>query len=72
MRAPKICSQPNCAGLVYGGGRRCPVEHRAHVLHPLLERRDARYGVREAGAALVEHDQPRERRQPASRTRHWL
>src|SRR5579884_1255731 len=28
------------------------VEHRAHVLHPLLEGRDARYGVRETSARL--------------------
>ena len=43
------------------------LHHGAHVVHPLLERRQAILGhaVGQAGAALVEQDQPAERRQPA-------
>ena len=42
------------------------LHHGAHVVHPLLERRQAILGhpVRQARAALVEQDQPAERRQP--------
>jgi hypothetical protein len=41
------------------------VEHGSHVVHPLLERRQAirRNGVGETGAALVEQDQPGEARE---------
>jgi hypothetical protein len=43
------------------------VEHRADVVHPLLERRKlaGRDAVRQAGAAPVEHYQSRERREAA-------
>ena len=37
------------------------VHHRAHVVHPLLERRDPVHPVRQPGAALVEQDQPPDR-----------
>ena len=37
----------------------------ADVVHPLVHRRWPGHRVRHPGAALVEHDQPRERRQPA-------
>ena len=36
-----------------------------HVVHPLLERLRARYRIRQAGPAFVEHDQPGERCDPA-------
>ena len=45
------------------------VHHRADVVHPLLERRQLRHAVREAGAALVEQDQPRERGEPEEEAR---
>jgi hypothetical protein len=40
------------------------VHHRADVVHTRLEVRDPRDAVGEARAALVEQDQPRERREP--------
>ena len=42
------------------------LHHGSHVVHPLLERRQAVLGhpIRQARATLVEHDQPTERRQP--------
>ena len=45
------------------------VHHRAHVVHPRLEVRDPGDAIRRAGAALVEDDQPAERRRSARRTR---
>ena len=40
------------------------VEHRPHVIHPRLERGRLPHAVREAGAAPVEQDQPREAQKP--------
>ena len=40
------------------------VEHRAHVVHALLERRDPGDAVRQPGAALVEQDQAAHAREP--------
>ena len=45
------------------------VHHRQHVVHPLLERLRGRDGVRQPAAALVEHDQPAERGDPAQEVR---
>ena len=45
------------------------VHHRAHVVHALLERRQRDDRIGQAGAALVEQDQPRERGEPAQKPR---
>ena len=46
------------------------VHHGPHVVHPLLERRQSldRHRIGQPGAALVEEDQPRERREPLGGT----
>ena len=47
------------------------LHHRAHVVHALLERRELvdRHRIGETGAALVEEDQPRHRREPREEAR---
>jgi len=45
--------------------------HHGHeVLHALLERRDLAHRIREPRAALVEQDEPGERRQAVQHARH--
>src|SRR2546422_9128229 len=53
-------------GIAEDGGFARPdcVHDRPHIVHPHLERRHVGDAVRQASAALVEEDQPGERRQP--------
>src|SRR6516162_3100317 len=45
------------------------IHHGADIVHPLFERRDAGHTIGEAGTALVEEDQPRERREATKEIR---
>ncbi len=45
------------------------VHHRPHVVHALLERRELGDAIGEAGAALVDQDEARERRQAVEKAR---
>ena len=51
--------------------RACGIHYRSHVVHTLLERGELldRDPVREAGAALVEQDQPTKGREPTEKQR---
>ena len=53
----------------HGAPRADGVQHRPHVVHALFERRQIRHAIGQAGAALVEEDQPRETRQPPQESR---
>ena len=66
-------------GAVLGAEERRPLDRggihdRADVVHPRLERRQVRLvdPIREAGAATVEDDDPRERPEPPQATRERL
>ena len=45
------------------------VHHHANVVHPRLQRLPTDETIRHAGTALVEDDQPRDRRQPVQKPR---
>ena len=58
---------PRRAGAEQGGALRAGVvHHRTEVVHTCLERGQVAGSVREAGPALVEQDQARERREPVA------
>ena len=63
-RTARPSRRPRASANTAAGSRAGGVHHRDHVVHLLLERRRARDRIRQARAAAVEHDQPRERGHP--------
>ncbi len=60
-------AQPSVIAISAGCSAPTASSDRAHVVDLLLERRHTRRPVRHPGSPPVEHDQPRERRDPRSR-----